>query len=164
MIRKYSILALLGIGLAYNTFANSITTTVGANAMVQLLSINNLATVNQIVINANTTNVSGILVDCPTNKLTYITPAYSNTVSVATNWITTWTNFYNVAYATTNIALYDTTNNLVAATTNNYNQVLGVSALASTSTKYDQVNYYFRQGIWFTNTSLGIATVSITYH
>jgi|ERR1700722_3999721 len=164
MIRKYTILALLGIGLASSAFANSVSTVVGPNTMGQILAINNLATVNQIVIAANTTNVSGLFIDSPTNKLSYITPAYSNTLSVATNWITLTTNYYGVATATTNIALYDQTNNLVPATTNNYNQVIGVATLASTSSRYDQVNYYFRQGIWFTNTSLGIATVTVTYH
>ena len=167
MIRKYISLALVGSALITGlAFANSVTTTVNTGSMVNLLSsFNQPITVQQIIIaNTDGTNTAVSIIDSPTNLLSYINPAYTNTLSVATNYVSTWTNYYGVSYSTTNIALIDLTNNLVASTTNAYPVRLGVATLANTSSRYDGVNYYFNNGIWATNISSGKAIITVTYH
>jgi hypothetical protein len=164
MIRKNITLALMGISLTTACFANSVTTVVNPAGFVNLLAgFNQSVQVSQIVIAANSTNASALLIDSPTNSLTYINAAYSNTVSYATNYVSTSTNYYGVATSLTNIALVDVSNTLVPATTNNYPVRLGVATIAGTSAKYDGVNYYFNNGLWATNTSSGIATITVTY-
>lgn len=165
-MKKYLILALLGlVTLVNSASAITISQSVLPNSMTNLLSVyNGAAQVSQIIITATTaTNASVLFIDTPTNQLTYILGAYSNRVSYATNYVTSWTNYYGVAQSTTNLALIDITNS-VASTTNFWPQRLSVAAAASTSARFDQVNYYFNQGIWITNTGSGNATVTITYH
>ncbi len=167
MIRKTIISALLGVSIVTSSIANTVTTTIAPAGYVNLLpGFNQSILVSQVIITATTaTNVSALIIDTPTNVLTYINPAYTNTISYATNYNTVWTNYYGVTQ--TNYAAYtaliDLTNNLVASTTNNYPQRLSVATLASTSAKFDQVNYYFNNGIWATNTGSGNESITITY-
>jgi hypothetical protein len=165
MIKKL-ILLVAAMALFVNV-SQAITTTLTIlpGTYTNLLSVTNgTLKITQIVLTApGTTNVSALFVDAPTNSLLYTTPAFTNRLSYATNYITIWTNYYNVTNATTNIALIDVTNN-VAAATNNWPQRLSAAALAGTSTIYSGVNYYFLFGCWVTNTTVGsYETVTVTY-
>lgn len=158
-----NILISLVLGVSIITAsALSVTTVVQPNTMTNLLTgFNQPFKLTQVIITANTNNASVLMVDSITNALTYTNAAYTNILSYATNYIATWTNFYGTTNSTTNIALIDITNS-VAATTNSYPVRLGIAAVANASAKFDQVNYYFNNGIWATNTSSGIATITIT--
>lgn len=164
MNRKSIVSVLLGLAFAGSVLANSVTTVVSNTAFVNLLSgFNNSVQVSQILLTAsNGTNTSLLVLDAPTNSLTYVNPAYSNTVSYATNYVTSWTNYYGVVSSTTNTALIDVANQAVASTTNSY-PYISIAASAGTTVNYSGVNYYFNRGIWATNNSGGVATVTITY-
>lgn len=119
--------------------------------------------ITQIIVTATTTNNAYVtLVDTPTNSLVYTNPSYVTWGSYQTNYITTYTNYYGVTNAFTNIAMVDyyITN---AASTNPYPVRVTASALTNTSSIFDGVNYYFVNGVWATNTGVGAATVTITY-
>lgn len=157
-------LALLLAG-AINASALTATITVAGGGYVQLLSVTNGAIkITQIIATAtSTTNASALFIDAGTNSLSYIVPAYTNRVSYATNYITSWTNYYGVAVLTTNIDLVDV-NNSVASVTNNWPQRLNVAALAGTSTVFSGVNYYFQNGCWVSNTVAGAPiAITVTY-
>lgn len=161
-MKKLFISALLGVSLI-TASANSVTTVVNPGVFTNLLSgFNQSVLVKQVVISANSTNASALLIDTSTNALTYTNAAYTNTISYATNYISTWTNYYGVAQSYTNLQLVDVSNP-VPITTNSYPVRLGVACVAGSTAKYDQVNYYFNRGIWATNTSSGIATITIVY-
>ena len=177
MIRKTIISALMGITLSVGSvYANTVTTTVAGSAFVNLLpSFNQSITVQQVIINGVTNSAaSAYLIDTPTNQLLYVNPAFTNTISYATNYygIQVWTNYYGVVQSNyyagsatpTSFALIDLTNNLVAATTNNYPVRLSITSAAGVTSRYDGVNYYFNQGIWATNLSINPEVISITYH
>jgi len=143
-----------------------------------------------IVVCPTSTNTSGLLIDTPTNQLTYVNPAYQNIVSYATNYVSNltgsgspysgstylaqWTNYYGVVQSintnlstagalVTNLFLVDVTNT-VAASTNLYAARVGVGAAYNNSPAvFSGVNYYFQQGCWFTNTSTGTAQITLIY-
>jgi len=169
-MKKILLSLVLAVGLSSQ--AAQITLTVLPGTMTNLLgAVNGMAKVSQIIVAASTsTNVYGIqLIDTPTNQLGYATPAYSNTVSYATNntgW-SVYTNYFGVTTTITNFTLVDVTNNVVAATTNLYPIRAQISTLGGTSTRADNVNYWFSTGIWVTNSGAvgtgGPASVTITY-
>ncbi len=160
---KLSLALLLGIGV--NASAITATVTVAGGGYVQLLSVTNGAIkITQIIATAtSTTNAAALFIDAGTNSLSYVVPAYTNRISYATNYITSWTNYYGVAVSTTNIDLYTITNS-VASVTNNWPQRLSVAALAGTSTTFQGVNYYFQNGCWVSNTVAGAPiALTVTY-
>lgn len=115
--------------------------------------------------NAGTNVAAIILVDTPTNNLTYTNLAFTNTLTYATNVTNFNTNYYGVTNAFTNIVLIDNTNNAVAATTNNWPQRLIIPIpTVPTLDIVGTVNYYFQNGLWITNTATnGAATLTLTY-
>jgi len=120
--------------------------------------------VTQVILTASTaTNTSVQLWDTYTNQTLFTNAAYSNILTYVTNYVSVWTNYYGVTNTVTNKASLVDITNLVAGTTNSFNQVMVLSAPSNTTIKVDQVNYYFQNGIWITNTSSGNAVVTITY-
>ena len=168
MIRSLLVSALIGLSVI-SSYANSISQTVYPGTMTNLLSFGpNFGSVNikQFILTATTsTNASVALVDTTTNATSYVLPAYTNRLSYATNWNTTWTNFYGVVQ--TNpipiVVLIDVTNNLVPATTNYYRTPITTAVGGNLSVVYQGVNYYFDQGLWVTNTGSGTSLITITY-
>ena len=125
--------------------------------------------VTQIIVASSTTNQIASLqfIDTPTNSLTYTNAAYTNITSGLTNIITLWTNYMGVTNTFTNISLIETTNT-VAANTNSYPVRIAVNIGTNSTLKMDQVNYYFAQGFWVTNSAAvasnsGPATVTVTF-
>lgn len=163
MIRKLLTLGFLGLSLVGASALTTSITVLPGTYTNALTLINGSARVSQVIVSSTTsTNTSVLLIDAPTNQLTYIVPAYTNRVSYATNYITSWTNYYQVAQSDTNIALIDVTN-LVQSTTNTWPQRMGLASLGGSATAFTGVNYYFNNGIWITNTGSGTANVTITY-
>jgi hypothetical protein len=162
MIKKLSLLLTL-LGLAIASKAATLSVTVPIGGITNIWAAN--ARVTQVIVAAPTTTNTGVLfIDSPTNQLTFVQNAFTNTVSYATNVVTTYTNFWGTVQNITNLdALVDITNNVVAASTNLYPQRISLSALANTTYLADNVNYYFINGVTITNTSSGTANVTITY-
>jgi hypothetical protein len=123
--------------------------------------------VTQLVVTATTaTNTAGLLIDSPTNTLTYTLSAYTNTVSYLTNLPTIYTNYFGVLSTNadsggTNWVLVDV-NQSVAASTNSY-PTIGVASPASTATTINNMNSYFFRGFGITNNSSGNMSVTVTY-
>lgn len=161
---KKLITALSVIGLAAASYAASVTVTIPANTITNVLTANNgNVKVTQFVLAATTsTNTAVSVYDSTSSTLTYVNPAYTNIVSYATNQTILWTNYFGVVNGWTNVMLVDVPN-VVAASTNSYPVRFGAAATGGTSFRADQVNYYFYNGIWATNTSSGTAQLTITY-
>lgn len=121
--------------------------------------------VTQFQLTATTaTNVVALIVDSPTNSLVWTNAPFTNTVSYATNIVSSYTDFWGNATLVTNFnALFDNTNNVVLGVTNLYPQRMVISALAGASYKADGVNYYFQNGVTVTNTGSGTESFTFTY-
>lgn len=156
---------MLGSTYGASALQVSITSSPGTLTNVLTFSQNGSVRVTQIIVNAlSTTNVSGMFIDTYTNWLAYTNAAYTNTISYATNYVNLWTNFYGVVNGTTNLALIDNTNNVVPASTNLFPSRVGVGCLGGSVAVFSGVNYYFENGIWFTNTSVsGTAQITVIY-
>jgi hypothetical protein len=165
MKKILSSILMLG-ALVVNTFAASQSITIPSGTMTNFPINGGSVKVTQIITTAAGTNYSTniVFVDTPTNWLVFTNAAYSNTLSYATNYVITYTNYYGRTNNLTNIMLVDLTNNLVAATTNFFPQRVILSIPSNVaSVKYDQVNYYFNEGLWVTNSGPGAVSVTITY-
>ena len=171
MILKYLKLPLTGIALALTLYAIKVgaftqSVTVANGTMTNVwLSFNQPTYVKQIIITSTTaTNAVAQVVDTSTNLLTYTVSAYTNVLSYATNWNTTWTNFYGNVQTNPEpiVALIDYATNAVPSTTNSY-PYMSIGAAANTTYKLDQVNYYFRNGIWVTNIGSSPFIFTIVY-
>jgi hypothetical protein len=160
-----SLLTVSLLSAAISVKAFTLTIQVLPGAMTNALAgFNNPVSVNMVAITANTTNASAVFVDTPTNALSYVLPAYSNSVYYVTNYYVTYTNYYGVVQNTyTNLVQIDVTNS-VPSTTNQYNQPLAIATLASTASTYYNLTAVFNRGMWITNNSSGIATLTVTYH
>lgn len=158
-LKKLVVIALLTLSVVLARAA-SITYTLNPAGITNTLGAPLL--VNNIVLLSNGTNSTVLAFDAPTNSLTYSNNSYNSIVQYATNWITTWTNFFGVTNSTTNISLVNVTNT-VAANTNTYPARFGISATASNTVQLDNVSYYFLNGMLLSNNSSGIATITINY-
>jgi len=161
---KKFIIALSIIGLAISLQAASVTVTVLPSTATNVLGnlFGGYAKITSVTLVANPTNTAVVLYDAPTNNWSYTTPAYTNTISYATNYVNSYTNYYGVTTLITNLALVDVANT-VAASTNTYPARVGVSALASTTTTINPTAYVFENGVWATNNSSGIATLTVSF-
>lgn len=126
------------------------------------------AIVKQVVITAtSSTNTLAWFFDTPVStNFTYVVPAYSNTVSYATNVVYNNTNYNNYIQWFTNVGLIDQTNNIVPASTNFYPERIAMAALGGTSASIGTVNYQFINGMTVTNPTSapgGPVTVTVTY-
>lgn len=163
-MKKILISALMGISLVAGAGQLTSTTTVNPNGFVNLLGSvpNGFAKVTQVVVaSATGTNTLVYFYDTPTNATTFVTAAYTNGISFATNIVYTTTNYVGATTTFTNLQLVDA-QVLIPAATNNYIAKLSGSALAGTATTYSGT-YYFQNGMWATNASTGTATVIVTY-
>ena len=149
-------------------FAASATVSVAGGVMTNfsLLVGNSPVKVTQVIITSAGTNQASVnMIDTYTNWLVYTNAAYSNTLTYVTNFVSVWTNYYGVTNTVTNSAsLIDVTNNLVAGTTNIFPVRMSISTPTNSSTKFDNVNYYFQNGVWVSNVLAGgTCSVTITY-
>ena len=158
---------IIAIGLAVSVLsanAETKTLTILPASFTNLLSVVGSAKVTQIAVASTTgSNTTVVLIDTPTNALTYVQSAYTNTLSYGTNYTQIYTNYFGVLTTNLMTNVLTSVSRTVAASTNAYPVRATVSALASTTATAYGVNYYFGQGIWATNTSTGTAAVTITY-
>lgn len=162
-MKKLILTGLFAIGLAFASHARTVSVSIPPGGITNIL--NTSVAVQQIILSAPTaTNTSVTLVDSPTNVTTFVQLGFTNTLSYATNIVNSYTNFWGTLTQVTNFNALVDVPVAVPQTTNAYPVRIGnAAALASTSTKFDNVNYYFNSGVTITNTSSGNATVSITY-
>lgn len=120
------------------------------------------AIINQIAVVSTTTNAASVkLYDTP-NYPTYTNAAYIQLSSYATNYVTTYTNYFGVQNSITNAALVDYTNT-VSAVTNSYPIPFIGTSPTNTASVYPGP-YTFNNGVWATNTSaVGSVIVTIDY-
>jgi hypothetical protein len=108
--------------LALNTYADIVIYNPTSTAAVSLLQKG--ARINQILFsNAATNAITLTFTDAPTNTLTYVVGAYTNSVVSTPSTVTTFTNIYGVVQSSTNTT-FTLTPTAVAASTNNYRTVL----------------------------------------
>jgi hypothetical protein len=158
----FSLLVTLGIVSSVQGFTLSQTFT--ANQFTNFTSmLPGPVKVTQIILVSSSTNNSSVQFwDTPTNTQVFTNSAYTNLISYATNYVSTWTNYYGATNSVTNISLIDATNT-VAATTNNYPLRISLAAGTNASIRADNVNYYFTSGVWVSNVSTNPATITITF-
>lgn len=157
------------ISIAVNSEATfTFTTTVGTGLFTNIFAgFNNPIQIVSVTATAGTLGPANIqFIDTPTNWLQYTNFQYTNTLSYATNWNTTWTNYYGVV--STNVApivvQWDVTNNLVQGTTNYWPVPLYVSVASNSTAYYTGLAALFNRGMWVTNSGIGSGTLTITYH
>lgn len=120
------------------------------------------AKLTQIIATAQGTNQPNFVIyDAPTNNILYTNAAYTNIISYATNYVTTWTNYYGATNSFTNLSLVDVTNS-VAAVTSSYPARITASIPSNSVVRFDNVNYYFSMGPWITNSG-GLLSLTVTY-
>lgn len=179
MIKKLTLGFVTLAILANVSYSASVTVVVLPGTMTNLMAFTSnqgSVTIKQFVMTSLVnTNSLAYIVDTPTNSLVFATPAYTNRVYYATNYVQTWTNFYGLVQSNnyvgatllTNLQLIDITNNVVAAATNSYAIRAILAAPGGSSVIYGpQANnlngYYFDNGIWATNAGASTAPCSIT--
>lgn len=126
--------------------------------------------VKQILLANVTSNAQTLyFYDVPTNSLTNVVAAYTNTQSYLTNYLFILTNYYGNIVTNTNTVLFDNTNNAVAAITNGVPPKVIITVPAFTTYAPPSVNYYFYSGMWVSNATAygagtnGVIPVTITY-
>ena len=150
--------------LALNMFGATATITVTNTQMAAFpLALPNGGTLlSLIVVNTNSGVGSAAVYDLSTNVLTFTNASYNTIVSYATNYITTWTNYYGYTNNITNLALVDITNT-VAAATNTFKPIVTAAIGANASLSFAFLNQLFTRGLWVTNTGGTNLTLTATY-
>lgn len=144
--------------------ASTLSISIPAGTAINLMPNFSSTKITQIIATAAGTNyTTNLLVyDCPTNVFAYTNAAYTNIISYATNYISTWTNYYGATNSVTNISLVDATNN-VAAQSNSYPQRMNLAFPSNSVTRLDNVNYYFYITPWVTNVGPGAISLTVTF-
>ena len=158
-MKKFLVSSIIGLAALVSANADTVSVVVPASGFTQVIAAPAIVTGYSL---AATNNGSVGFIDSPTNLPTYVVPAYTNTVSYATNTIVRWTNYFGVVNSWTNIALVDLSNT-VASTTNNYPRKAVVSTLANTTTTVSPTYSVYDNGLWVTNYTASPATVTIQY-
>ena len=151
--------------LSISSFAAATTSVVISTASMSnmLGTATGSALVTQIILTAPANNTASIkLIDSVTNILAYTNSAYATIGSYATNYITSYTNFFGSVNSFTNIALVDYSN-YVAAATVNYPTMVTLTAATNSSIVMSAQQLYFNNGIWATNLGSGNATLTLNY-
>lgn len=163
-MKKLFIIATLMASILLPSKADTISVVCPATSVTNLTALApGYATVTSISISALTaTNAIIKLYDSTTGYMTNVFPATTSIGQYATNYITCWTNYYNVQNCFTNIALVNYTNT-IPGTTNAALVRATVTAAASSTTTVAPVNYNFNYGVWATNGSFGAVGITITY-
>lgn len=160
---KSLLIGAVGLLTASHMYGATVSFTVAAGAVTNMVPTNGPSTITQLIVSSPVNNTTAFSIyDSGYTNLTYTNAAYTNILSYATNYITTWTNYYGATNSVTNLTLVDYTNT-VAATTNFFPLRISGTVPTNGTIKYDTVNYYFTTGPVITNTGAGTATVTVTY-
>lgn len=161
MIKKALLSIGVAVGFALSAKAATITLNVAATGYTNALS--GSATITQFILTSISTNAANVsFVDSYTNSLWFTNGAYTTATSYATNYYNCYTNYFGGTNCITNVALVDiiTTN---AAAGVRFPVRINATAPTNSSVAFQGVNYYFNNGVWLTNSSSSVATVTITY-
>lgn len=155
-----TVLATLAFSAA--TFATTVTynpTSVGITSVVS----SDVGAITSIQFVNNATNVVTVgLFNAPTNVLTYVIGAYTNSVITTGTTITTFTNYYGIVQHSTNSTM-TTAAGPVAQTTNNYPKMLTYAIPASTTVNLPLTpGMVFLSGLAATNSATNIV-LTINY-
>lgn len=160
-LKNLFVVALLSIA-TFTTVADTATYNPTATTAVSVLQRG--VRINQIVFaNAATNAVTLTFTDAPTNVLTYIVGAYTNSVISTPSTVTTFTNYYGVVQSSTNVT-YTVTATAVAQSTNNYRTVLTQLVPASSTVTFTPPNgVYVGFGLAAATTATNVvATINYT--
>lgn len=176
-MKKFLIISLASLVLSLSALANQVSLTVVPATMTNLFT--GYGKITSIVLVAPTaTNAVGILVDTPTNSITYTSVGYTNLISYITNVVTYpqyfYTNYYGVVTTLTNqtttspgqvagaaYALVDVTN-IVSAFTNSY-PLYTMGVAGNLTTVINPANVNIIRGAWFTNSGAQPFSVTLTW-
>lgn len=145
--------------------AASTSTTVATTTCSNLVTLISGApgTITSVVFTSPAASVgSAKLYDSSSTAITYTNASYTTVSSYATNYISSWTNYYGVVNNATNLVLMQVTNT-VAASTNSVPLLLTMSAGTNTSVTYSGLNMNFQSGLAVTNTGAGTIQVTVNY-
>lgn len=156
------------IGLIGFASVRAVTTTITLNGAA-VTNIATLAGGSFTLLQATVTapansNVFLTIYDAPAGNTNYkyTVGAYSNIVTYATNYITSWTNYYGYTNYLTNIAIVDVTNNNNSATAT-YPLVYIWNVNTNLTTTYQGLNTFFKQGMLITNNNNAAAVITLQY-
>jgi hypothetical protein len=172
-MKKILITFALLAGFASSSFASTVAVTIAPGGFSNIVSVVGIAKVTQIVLaSAPTTSASVAIYDCSGSQ-TYTNAAYIATTTYSTNLTYLYTNYFGVSTTNTGSSPYGLTNkytaivdvtNTVAASTNFYPVKISFSSPTNATTVLGNVNYYFTQGVWATNTATsGNAILTVTF-
>lgn len=163
-MKKLILLGLLAVSLVANSFALSTAVTIPTATMTNLfVPAGGSVKITQLIAVSPVNNTTAFQVyDTPTNSTQFIQAAFIGGGNFQTNVVTTWTNYYGKVNSFTNIAQIDYTNT-VAAITNYYPLRIAGNIATNSSLQFNNVNYYFGNGVWVTNTGVGSVTITVTY-
>lgn len=172
-IKKFLLTVGLSVALVAPTKAVTTATSVFSGAVfTNFPGLPNTALpfqVTGIIVATSSTNPQTLwFYDIPTNVVTNVVAAYTNTVSYLTNYSFVVTNYYGNVTTNTNYVLFDNTNNAVAAVTNTISPKIIITCPANSSyaTPGGSI-YYFYSGMWVSNANAtgagNVAAVTITY-
>lgn len=163
-MKKLLISIVASLAFALHLMAASIAFSLVSTQATNLSQVTGFTNSLQITqITASTAGAGGAyqVYDAPTTNLQFTNASYISTSSYATNWITTWTNYYGATNSFTNVALidYSITN---AGTTNfylqRYNSVVPTNGSV---TIQGTANFIF--GATFTNAAASTVNYTVFY-
>ena len=155
--------SLLSLVVGLSSYANTTSVVLQPNSSTNIIVGG--ATITSFTLSASTNAAATVtLVDSPVwTNFTYVVPAYSNTLTVATNYVFFYTNYWGATTTLTNLAIIDITNNVVAASTNYYPNKFTTSALAGSTVPVGGISSRFVNGVQATNSTGSTATITIQY-
>lgn len=163
---KFLLIGLMAVAL--NSFSAQQTATVsiaggGVTNLVNSLPSGAIQVSQITLLSTATTAGRALIYDCPTNVFMFTNAAYTQPISYATNWISTYTNYYGYTNSITNVALIDTT--ITVASNVNWYPLRFVGQAGTNSSATFNGSWVFNRGIWATNATIGggVVQVQITY-
>lgn len=161
-MKKLILSLIASVSVALGAYADSGTWTIANGAMSNLLS--SPVKITQIIYQSTSTNTTQFsAVDSPSATFTNIIAGFSTITQKATNYITTYTNFFGVSNSFTNLALISATNTITAQT-NTYPTQFTLFAATNTQARVDNANFYFINGFTVTNSGAGPVTITVNYN
>lgn len=161
-MKKLILSLIASVSVALGAYADSGTWTIANGAMSNLLS--SPVKITQIIYQSTSTNTTQFsAVDSPSATFTNIIAGFSTITQKATNYITTYTNFFGVSNSFTNLALISATNT-IPAQTNIYPTQFTLFTATNSQARVDNANFYFINGFTVTNSGAGPVTITVNYN
>lgn len=161
-MKKLLLSLITSAAVTLGAYADSGTWTIANGNMSNLLTAP--VKITSVIYQSSTTNTATFAaVDSPSATFTNILAGFSTITQKATNYITTYTNFFGVSNSFTNLALISATNTITAQT-NVYPTQFTLSAATNAQARVDNANFYFVNGFTVTNSGAGPVTITVNYN